>query len=397
MNPLDTQAAITRRELIKKGSLAVVTIGAVPSLVAACGGGDSATATSSGASTGPTDISGTVNYYSWQGEDFADFTKSWRNENDVTLKSLYMNDPSEFEAKFISGGGKGVYNLATTCSCFGDRYRELELLTPIDVSKVPNFESLYPIFRDEGPFSKAWIFDGKVWGVPVTWGGEGLVYDSSKMDLPDSYDDLLDPSLKNRILFYDEPYVALDLGSRVLGVGNAKEGLFTREEVEQIFSEYLRPFKEQARLIGRQGEAADLFASGEIVATTIGWLAITSLAAEKGNKNVTFVLPKEGGQTFLDAYIIPPEAPDVDAALAYINETLTPEVQAKGAEALAGGVVTPDAVPLLPPAVAEIYPYDDIESVFQQAPLIVQPPLDPGADYVSFSQFLEMWQEFKSS
>jgi spermidine/putrescine-binding protein len=382
------ELGVTRRDLLQRGAIATAAI-AAPSVLAACGEESSEPSRSGKA------VPGTVNYYSWQGEDFADQTKSWRQTNDVRLKSIYYSTPSEFEAKYLSGGGKGLYNLGTVCSCFGTRYQELDLLTPIDVEKVPNYEKLYPVFR-EGPLTRAWSFDGKLWGVPFYWGADALLYDSSKIETPASYEELLQPRLKNRFAFYDDPYGAVTVGARALGVGKPAEGLFSPRDLDEILA-YLKPFKDNARVVTGIGGVTELFASREIMATTITPFSIINYAAEKGNRDVRQTIPAEGGYTWISAYIIPPDSGDVDTVLSYINHVLSRQVQAEGATALVAAVARPDAVPLLPKPVASLYPYDDIDSYFEQVPPLIHPPLEPDGDYVSFTTFLEKWEEFKSA
>ncbi len=390
--------SVTRREALKRGGILVGGL-SFAAIAVACGksskggsGGGSPTTASSG-SVGSSVAPGVVNYYSWQGEDFAAQTKAWRQQNDVQLKSVYYGDPSEFETKFLTGGGRGLYSLGTVCACFGDRYEQLQLLTPIDTSKIPNFESIYP-FLKEGSLTEHWNYNGQIWAVPVTWGADSLLYDSSKIDAPASYRDLL--KYPNKFAFYDDPWGSIMIGARALGLGDPARGLYSPSDLEKIFA-WLKPLKDSARLIAGAGDIADLFGSREIVATTITWFGVLQYSADKGNPDVRFTIPQEGGYIFLDSYFIPPDAPDVDTVYAYINEVLSPEVQAEGAKSLSAGVVRPDAVSLLDEATKSLYPYDDLEGFFTQVGLLMHPPLKPPSGYVGYSDVLQQWESFKSS
>ncbi len=42
---------------------------------------------------------------------------------------------------------------------------KLDLIQPIDVSRVPNLEKVMPIFRNDPNIN----VDGKLYGVPFTW------------------------------------------------------------------------------------------------------------------------------------------------------------------------------------------------------------------------------------
>ena len=50
---------------------------------------------------------------------------------------------------------------------------KLDLIQPIDVSRVPNLEKVLPIFRNDPNIN----VDGKLYAVPFTWGGGPMVYD----------------------------------------------------------------------------------------------------------------------------------------------------------------------------------------------------------------------------
>jgi spermidine/putrescine-binding protein len=122
---------------------------------------------------------------------------------------------------------------------------------------------------------------------------------------------------------------------------------------------------------------------------------MNKFAADAGKKTVTTILPKEGSESFCDAWAIPPTADNVDAVNAWINETLDPSVHAKAAEGLVAGVTIADAVPLLDQATASLYRYNELEQLLSQAPFFVNPPTQSD-QYVTLSRWLQTWEQIKA-
>jgi len=378
---------LTRRELLRRGSLLVATIGAGPAVIAARAHAKTATPLHH--------VSGTINFYSWQGYDLLRETRAWRKKHGVKFKSTYINTHEDIQAKLTTGGGIGLFNLSTYYAGWGPIYEDLKILTPIDVSKVPNYQKSYPLFNRGPLWRKWWHFEGEQWGIPFTWGTITLNYDAAKIKRPKRWTDLLKPQFKGKIAIMDDLLAAFSIGAKILGFANV-DNLYTRKQLDQIMALYRR-FKKNARVVAPSyGDLADLFVAGEIVASIPGWAAVNNFAADKGKKTVKDVIPAEGSLSFVDSYFIPPKAKDVDTVLAFIDHTLTPRVQTAQAKSLSAGVVRPDAVPLLEPAVRKLYPYGKINEIFKKAP-IFGIPVKPPKGFVDFAEVTEAWTAFKAA
>ena len=216
LTPLD------RRELLKRG-LVVASIGAVPSLLAACGGDDDggdaaqapATTTATEAAPAVPEASGTIDYLSWEGYDIPDATMAWREENGVEFQSTYIGNHDDIQARIAAGGGS--FDLITYYQGYKPLYAELGILQPIDITKIPNIVNEFPYFQsDVGNF---WIDPDGTWtGVPWTWGSIGITWDDA--ELPGgltSWYDLLDPQFENRIGLPDDPVGSFTLAAHTLG------------------------------------------------------------------------------------------------------------------------------------------------------------------------------------
>jgi spermidine/putrescine-binding protein len=342
-------------------------------------------------------VAGTINFFSWQGYDLPiPAMKAWRKRNHVTLHSSYVSTHADIQAKFTTGGGKGLYNLSTYDCGYGPDYTKLGITSPLDLSKIPNFKHVYPLFRSGSFWTRFWHFKGQTWGIPWTWGIEGITYNAAKGKALKSYRQLLEPEFKGKLSIVDDPEAAVWIGAHILGVFNIGSK-FTARQLKDIIDLW-RKFKKNARSIAPSyGDVADQLVAGEAIYAVPGWAAVNSFAAGKGLKTVKTNLPKEGGASFCDSWFIPPDAKDTDTVYAWIDYSLTPLVQAQQADYLVAGTVTPASVRLMKSATRALYPYANIPRLFKKAPLPAIPLFSPGKGYTRLSDWHDAWEAFKAS
>jgi spermidine/putrescine transport system substrate-binding protein len=366
-------------------------------VLAACSSSSSPSPSASGGSGSPASVAGTVNFFSWQGYDLLDIAamKSFRKKDSITLHSTYIANSNDPIAKFTTGGGKGIYNLGTYDAGYGPSWAQLGILSALDLSKVPNFQQVYPLFRSGPVASRWWHFNGQQWGFPFTWGVQGINYQANKIAAPTSYRDLLAPSFKKKIGVMDDVVAAVTIGAHVLGIFRV-DSLYTTSQLSRIIA-FWTQMKANARLvIPSYGDMGDLLASGEIVAATPGWAAVNSFAAAKGDNDVKHVVPKEGSATFCDAFMIPQQSNDIETVYAYINEALSPAAQAQEAANLVQAVTNPQALPLMDAATRTLYPYDQINQIFSTSAPLEAIPTQVSSGYTSFNDWNTAWEAFKA-
>src|SRR4029450_9905626 len=130
-------ARISRLTLLRRGGAAALGLGLMPTVLAACGGGDEAAAPEG---------SGTIDYLSGGGHDIPDPMKAWKKENNVSVKPTYIGNHDDIQAKIKAGGGS--YDLITYYQGYKDLYTELGILSNIDTDKIPNIDGLFTVFKE---------------------------------------------------------------------------------------------------------------------------------------------------------------------------------------------------------------------------------------------------------
>lgn len=339
----------------------------------------------------PTDAKAAVdvNYMGWQGYDTGIDVDDFYAKNDIALQTTYMAGNEEIIAA-IQGGGKGTMDVVTPVASYIPFYAKLGALAPLDLSRIPNFEKLFPVFRDMENIR----VDGEVYALPFVWGSVPLMYNAEVVkETPTSWMDLFKPEYKGKVALSTD---VISIMTPFLMTANGIDSpvLVTREQLDKAVDLLIKLKKEQLRTItGSYGELASLLGSGDVVMAP-GWEPISVWAGENAPP-IKWVIPKEGTLTFVDAWAMVADAPHSDKDYLILNQTLDPKAQARTAAENLTAVTVADAVPLLSPKERDIYPYDDIDGYFTKAGgLFPLWPIDPVEGYMTYDDILEGWERF---
>ena len=212
----------SRRDLIK-GGLALGALGAAaPYLL-----GGTAAAAEQLVPAAPANVSGTIDFLSWLAYDLRfPLMNQWRKQHGIGMNSTYISDYPEIPAKLSSPASRGLYNLATYGAQYGQQWKELGILTPLDMSKIPNYKNSLPFFKSGRTWSRYWNFDGHQWGIPFTWSYSANNYNAAKIGPPKKTADFLKPEFKKKFALNDDYQGEILLAAQVLKIADQK-GLFT--------------------------------------------------------------------------------------------------------------------------------------------------------------------------
>jgi spermidine/putrescine transport system substrate-binding protein len=380
---------LTRRDMLKRGGALAAFSAAGATLLAACGG--SAATTSRAKFTGK--VGGALNFLSWEGYDLpgSKTMKQWEQSHNVKLNPTYISTSDDIQAKIKSGSSVG-YDLITYYQAYGPLYApgQLNIIQQLDLSHLPNAGQLFPFFRTGAAASQFWNIGGKQWGIPMFWSATTLDYRTDLMPKPASWMDLLKPEYKGKIGWVPDATAAFTLGGKILGF-NVPD--YTKDQFAQI-GRLLRRFRGQIKGFAPSfGDLTNQLVSGQVVASFAGWSTVGLTARNKGAK-VQDIIPREGTYTSCDAWAVPVTLKNPDTAYAWINEAISPQVQAEMAIALGTGVTSPDAVKLLPTEQRKAYPYEKLENFFKLAPVFGFPQKKSGV--VPHEEWLSEWAKIQA-
>ena len=261
-----------------------------------------------------------------------DFTK----ETGIrVIYSTFESNEAMF-AKIKLQRGKG-YDVVVPSSYYVEMLVRDKLLQPLDHAKLPNLPNLDPNLMNQE-------YDpGNKHSIPYMWGFTGLAYNTKHV--PEGsltrWAQLLEPQFKGRIIMTDDLRDAFGLALR------AKEHSINTNDPAQIREgfEFLAQLKPSVRVF-------DVTAIKQALISEEVWLGpIWSgdfLVAAAENDKLAFVFPEEGVTLWVDNFVIPSGAANVENAHIFINYMLRPEVALRAVEEYQYSTPNLKAVAMMP-------------------------------------------------
>ncbi|SFZ83216.1 spermidine/putrescine transport system substrate-binding protein [Devosia enhydra] len=236
-----------------------------------------------------------------------------------------LSNNEEMISKLRATGGSG-FDLAQPSQdrILGPQL-EFGIYKPLDLEKID--ASLFIPSMLEATKVNTTV-DGQIYGIPHIWGTDGLVVNTAAAPDVDDYIDLCDPAYAGKVSYrLRRPTLiafAFSMGLdpfAAYGDTAAYEGILSQVEAK------LRECKANVKTYwGGGDEITGLIRSGEVVAAmawdTGGW----ALNAE--NPDIRFIAPASGAMGWIDTFVIPSGGEADEAAYAWINFVMRPEIAA---------------------------------------------------------------------
>ncbi|MHA6258547.1 ABC transporter substrate-binding protein [Sporosarcina sp. CAU 1771] len=283
---------------------------------------------------------GTLNVYNWG--EYIDPELIKQFEDETGIKVIYETfDSNEGMMGKVEQGGTS-YDISMPSEYMIEMMAEKDLLLPIDHSKLPNIQHIDPYFLDLA-------FDpGNTYSIPYFWGTLGIAFNPELLDGQtfESWDDLWNPSLKQKVVLVDSARETIGMGLNSLGYSlNSTNKKELREATDKLKT--LSP--NVKAVIG--DEVTQLMVNGE-ASIALTW---SGQAADMmfENENIDYTVPEEGSNLWFDNMVIPRTTTNIEGAHAFINFMLDPEVAAQNADYVGYSTPNISAIDLMDPEVTE--------------------------------------------
>lgn len=294
----------------------------------------------------------TITVYNWGQYIDPDLLKQF--EKETGIKVIYETfDSNEAMMGKIEQGGTS-YDVTIPSEYMVEMMKEKNLLLPIDYKKVPNIKHIDPYFMDLP-------FDPKnKYSIPYFWGTVGIAFNPTLLEGQtfESWDNLWDPSLKQRVILVDSARETVGMGLNALGYSlNSTD----TEELRKA-TDKLKALRTNVKaVIG--DEVTQLMINNE-AAISLTW---SGQAADMmfENEDIDYIVPEEGSNLWFDNIVIPKTVDNIDGAHAFINFMLDPEVAAQNADYVGYSTPNLSALDLMDPEVVEderFYPDENTRS-----------------------------------
>lgn len=228
------------------------------------------------------------------------------------------------------------------------------LLWEIDYSGIPNISNL-----SEKYLATAAKFDpGNKYSVPHTWGTLGILYDTTK--IPEgsvtSWNDLWKEEYRGRIVMPDSMRDTMAIALKAKGYSlNTKDERQVAEAADYLAKQKPLVYKyanDSARdmILGGSADLAVIW-NGEVI------------YCQEERPELSYVVPKEGGEEFTDCWAIPAAASNKENAQAWINFMLEKETAKRNYEYLTysiPNISVIDSVKRNPAKMQVLFPEDSV-------------------------------------
>lgn len=250
---------------------------------------------------------GQVIVYNWG--EYIDPDTIAQFEEETGIKVVY----DEFETNEIMypkvEAGASEYDVVCPSDYMIQKMIENDLLQEINWDHIPNAKNINAQYYEQST-----QFDpGNKYSIPYCWGTVGILYNKTMVDDPvDTWEILWNEKYADNILMQDSVRDAFMVSLKSLGYSmntlneqELKEATAKLIEQKPLVQAYVID-QVRDKMIG--GEAAiGVIYSGEAIYT------------QRENSDLEYVIPKEGSNVWIDSWVIPKNAPNVENAEKFID------------------------------------------------------------------------------
>ncbi|MFW6357919.1 MAG: ABC transporter substrate-binding protein [Chroococcales cyanobacterium] len=276
--------------------------------------------------------------YTWAGYTDDDLFDRFEKETGIRAIANVFDSNEAMLARIQAGGGS-AYSIIYPSDYMVQQMVSLDLLNPLDHSRITGLDRLFPRFQDPQYDS------GNQYSIPVSWGTTGLIYNRKKLrEEPTDWDYLWQyrDVLSKRMTLLNDVREVIGATLKMLGYSynsrNPKEIEAAYEKLTQ-----LKP--------AIASFTSDAWRTQVLTGDLLLAMVYSSDANEvmQETDDLEYVLPSSGSSLWTDTLVIPRSAPNVEGAYAWINFMLQPDVAAQICERLSFATPNKQAYQLLPP------------------------------------------------
>ncbi|MCP1122960.1 spermidine/putrescine ABC transporter substrate-binding protein [Bacillus sp. AFS018417] len=261
-----------------------------------------------------------LNIYSWADNFDEQVIKDFEKKYNVKVNYDKYASNEEMLAKLQAGGAQ--YDLIQPSDYMVKTMVNMNLLEPLDKKNIPNVENLVSNFKTP-PFDPE-----NKYSIVYTWGVTGIAYNKKYVkETPTSWSDLWDEKYKGHVELLNDSREVLGMGLKKNGFSNSTQN---DAELKTAFTDIQKLLPNV--LAFDTDNIKQNFITEEAWIGTV-WSGDAAFIA-KENKDVGYVVPKEGGTIWADTLAIPKGAKHKELAEKFINYLMDPKVSVKNYESI---------------------------------------------------------------
>ena len=298
-----------RRQFLKLAGAAGATVG-LGAFLAACGAsgstaapataGASAAATSPAASSAPATATpgptGTFNWLTWSDHWYQAQMDKIAAESGIKSNITSFSDNIDAYTKIQQVGGQ--VDLVSGDALWVPHYYESQLIDAFDINSLKVSSQLYSVARS----FEIWTTPAGYLGYPNGWSPVQIYYDPAHVSpAPDSWQVLLDPKYKKRVVVEDQPVEIMAYMGKAAGVKDPYN--MTPDEIAMAKDLLIQLKPNILRFAPQNTDTIAALKNGEAWIAT-GNLGTETRVKEQGGPDLNVFTPKEGTIGWMDSEMI---------------------------------------------------------------------------------------------
>ena len=251
-------------------------------------------------------------------ELIAEFEK----KHGIKVKQIYFEHDEARDNILVEADGKG-YDLAIVNGGNMSSYRARGWLAPLSEAEIPNLRHIDRRWMSAFPAAEGHA-------MPYFWGTLGIGYRADLVPEPiTSWQQLFRPaeSLHGRIGMIGDPSDLLGMALKALGYSANSADRRELAEAERLLLDQ-KPFVRTYRYVALTEESS--LVTGEVAASMM--YSGDALMVAEHHDEIVYVVPKEGGNIWVDYLVVMASSPKKELAKKFINFLNEPENAAQLAE-----------------------------------------------------------------
>jgi len=254
-----------------------------------------------------------LNLFAWSEYVPRPVIEGFEKETGIKVNYETFASNEEMLAKLVSGATR--YDVIQPSEYTVEALRKEKRLMAIDWSKVPNVKNIAPEYQHlpHDPQQQ--------YTVPWMAGTVGIVVNTERIPAGEvkGYRDVFQAKHKGRIVVVDDPREIVTWALETKGIPANDVTEANLAQVKPLLQQWLPLVK-----VYDSDSPKTALLNGDVDLGVV-WSGEAALLFNEDGK-FQYVLPSEGAHQFVDSLAIPADAPNPEAALAFLNYVLRPEV-----------------------------------------------------------------------
>ncbi len=327
----------------------------------------------------------TLSLLVWEGYADPSFIQGFEATCKCKVVAAYMGSSDELVAK-LRGGASSNYDVISPSSDVATMLTRSGLVAPLDLTKIPNYALVSPTLTSM-PLVKS---GDQVYGVPLTWGPNPLLYDKTAFpQKPTTWAELWDAKYKGKLSLWDD-LSSVYMAAQMLGFGRQDPSAIynlSDAQLKQVKEKLIAIKPNIRKLWSTGGELTNLFQNHEVIAA-MGWPLVTN-QLRKAGLPIEEEIPAEGTTGWIDHLMITSSSENKDLAYALLNYMIAAQTQKQLSDITGYIPANPQAAALMTAEQRHGLHLDDIDA-YQKQIVFWQ-------DVPRRAKYTEIWNEVKAS